>query len=42
MITRLKLVEPCNENRQVAEDQVIDARVMPIRQPMPICAAANI
>src|SRR6516164_114103 len=33
MIARLKLVEPCNENRQVAEDQVIDARIMPLRQP---------
>ena len=33
MIARLKLVEPCNENRQVAADQVIDARIMPIRQP---------
>src|SRR6516225_7613875 len=33
MIARLKLVEPGNENRQVATDQVIDARIMPIRQP---------
>ena len=33
MIARLKLVEPCNENRQVAADQVVDARIMPIRQP---------
>ena len=33
MIARLKLVEPSNENRQVAADQVIDARIMPIRQP---------
>ena len=36
MIARLKLVEPCNENRQVAAEQVIDERIMPI------CAAANI
>jgi hypothetical protein len=33
MIARLKLVEPCHENRQVAAVQVIDARIMPIRQP---------
>src|SRR5215471_16073640 len=33
MIARLKLVGPCNENRQVAADQVIDAQIMPIRQP---------
>jgi hypothetical protein len=33
MIARLKLVEPCHENRQVAADQVIDTRIVPIRQP---------
>ena len=32
MIARLKVVEPCNENRQVATPQVIDARPMPTRQ----------
>jgi hypothetical protein len=29
MIARLKLVEPCHENRQVDVPQVIDARAMP-------------
>jgi hypothetical protein len=33
MIAHLKLVDPCNENRQVEADQVITARTMPTRRP---------